>query len=429
MSSHGIIHLTRDADWSQIHEPNPDNPVEAPFYAANDRGRVAALDLLGLILPGLPLARLAQTTDSAVFHKTSAVAALRDLFDPEPLIDDLLWSRGLHGRQLALAREGSYLGEDLILAPVGPAGRPRVQVSQLAALLDRGFTAIFNGIDVRDGTSMRLSEAFERVFGCEVNINGYLSMRPQMSFGAHWDPQETVILQLLGRKCWLLEEPLALSMNRNVHGEATSERPVWEGLLEPGAALYIPRGWGHRVRSTEGLTFHFTVTVPRTNGMGVLARSLDRTVRTPSPLVSLPSVAGDRDASRYLPSISDSEVNSSLASYRLEIASRSTQRITEVRAALADDVENMWVRFTSAGGWVVQGTVDRRVVVGCSGRQFSIDERYASEVARYADGLARPWPIPESPEAETVRELVRLGVLDVMRGPLPWGHPVAVDGA
>lgn len=31
MSSHGIIHLTRDADWSQIHEPNPDNPVEAPF--------------------------------------------------------------------------------------------------------------------------------------------------------------------------------------------------------------------------------------------------------------------------------------------------------------------------------------------------------------------------------------------------------------
>lgn len=416
-----------DPKWSTIHEPRIDDPTESVLAAANIRGRDAAIRLLSSLLPGLPLDHLSQTTDSATFHVSQATGELQSLLDPVVLLDDLFSWRGLHGRQLMLVRENEYIPVDALLAPLGPGGRPRVKTSELFALMQDGFTVVLNGIELRDPISMRLTEAFERVFGCAVNINGYLSLRPSMSFGAHWDDQETVILQLLGPKDWLLEEPLDLSMHKLVHGPATSERTVWEGTLEPGAALYVPRGWGHRVRSVEKLTYHYTVTIPRTNGTGILRRVLERKEPQALPLSSLPIVRGQQSFNRLAPSLTDSEVRSAVASIRIQMLSRSTQRLSEAVAATSSRHNDMWVRFACPGGWLVQECTKSHAVVGTAGRQFSVATSVLPDVAFWCDGLARRWPRDSPTQTVIVSRLIRLGLLDVFSGPPDWGQPVADD--
>ena len=118
--------------------------------------------------------------------------------------------------------------DDLIVVEPGayPGGLSRARSAGIAAALDDGFTVVLNGIELRDPTSVVLAGLFERAFGCSININGYLSARQQTSFGVHWDNQEVVILQLLGRKDWKIEAPTALSMNKDAHGESVSGQPV-----------------------------------------------------------------------------------------------------------------------------------------------------------------------------------------------------------
>ena len=66
------IRLVIEPDWSAIHEPRPDDPIEMCLSAANKRGRDAAIGLLSSLLPGLPLADLSQT--ARVGHTTVQIA-------------------------------------------------------------------------------------------------------------------------------------------------------------------------------------------------------------------------------------------------------------------------------------------------------------------------------------------------------------------
>ena len=109
-------------------------------------------------------------------------------------------------------------------------------------------------------------------YGAQINTNVYLSFGPAEGFGPHWDEHDTIIVPAAGSKKWTVYEPTTLSPLRPWVGADVSGRPVWEGSIEPGMCLVIPRGWGHEVGGSDDLAIHYTIGVNRLTVRNVLDR-------------------------------------------------------------------------------------------------------------------------------------------------------------
>jgi JmjC domain len=424
-TTHPTVARVREPAWRTVHFPDPADPAEAPLARANQLGRVADAAWLTSQL-GLPFASLVQTTDATTLSHTRSVAGLIPSIDPERELVELLTWRGVAPGQAKVVRDGTFADAGGYLEPAGtsPTARSRARVGQVASLLDDGWSLVFDGIELRNPVTGRLAEAFERIYGCTVNVNGYLSLRANTSFGTHWDDQEVVILQLIGAKDWEVRKPLALSMAKEAYGHVSSDEPVWKGRLEVGDALYIPRGWGHHVTGFDRLTYHHTITVPRLNGLHVTAAIMS-TLAGPSGLDAVPGVdlgrgmaialtpedLDDRPADGLDPTAVDVLVRRVQAGRRLSIAPRSYQRLSVLLDVLEGGSTDVVVRCPCPGGWVVDRTDGEQVVAGMGGRQVVIRRDGLDVVAALTDGV--PHPMPESGRAvDIARDLLRVGLLD-----------------
>ncbi len=147
----------------------------------------------------------------------------------------------------------------------------RARVGVVSDLITKERTAILNQIDQLTPSLAGLARDFERVFETRVGINCYMSAAGAEGFGGHWDDHDVVILQLAGTKYWEILAPTALSaLPGLIETGAVSDEVMWSGILEPGSALFIPRGWGHRTRATPELSTHLTIGMSRCTGRDIL---------------------------------------------------------------------------------------------------------------------------------------------------------------
>ncbi len=81
-------------------------------------------------------------------------------------------------------------------------------------------------------------------------------------FGVHWDTHDVMVIQLIGSKRWKVFKPtLPLPVYEQSSKHRQSECPsipVFDGILEAGDLLYLPRGWWHVV-TPFGETLHATI--------------------------------------------------------------------------------------------------------------------------------------------------------------------------
>lgn len=391
----GVVRLVDPAEMEgrTLRLPDPDDDLEAPLAAANERSIDLAAATLGRLFPNLPLARFAQATDATTLVVGNSVPELLTSLDSGSMVEQLFQRYHFEPPgQVRFMRdkEARDLGD--IVAQHGgpyPGGHLKLRTAVLAAALDEGYTMVLDGVDLRDPTSVRLAEMFERLFGCAVNINGYLSTRTHTSFGTHWDDQEVVILQLLGRKDWTVEQPVALSPLKSSHGDATSDEVVWEGRVNPGDAVYIPRGWSHLVSGIDELSYHYTITIPRVHGVTILNRVLERLAEEQdmslagsalpmAPGTATPPVLGAAD-NRDI----EFAIRSALARSRFGMASRSTQSL---RAFVKAPGTVNSFRSPCPGGWVVAGTSGDELLLGMANRLVALPKDAIAEAAKYSDG-------------------------------------------
>lgn len=392
----GLVRLVDPAEMEgrTLRLPDPNDELEAPLAAANERSIDLAAATLGRLFPNLPLARFAQATDATnLVMGTSAPELIRSL-DPESLVERVF--QRFHFEppgQIRFMRdkEPRDLG-DIAVQHSGPypGGHLRLRPAALAAALDDGHTMVLDGVELRDSPSVRMAEMFERLFGCPVNINGYLSSRTHTSFGAHWDDQEVVVLQLLGRKDWRVEQPVALSPLKSSHGDETSGTTVWEGRLHPGDAVYIPRGWGHVVNGIDEITYHYTITIPRVHGVTVLGGALEflGNAQNRSLAGSVLPIAPDGAGTIGLGNVEDRElelaIQSAIARTRFSMAPRWTQPLN---ALLRASDEQAVVRSPCPGGWVVAGTSGHELLLGMANTLAAIPRTAVDHAASYTDGV------------------------------------------
>lgn len=413
----GVIRLVDPVEMEgrTLRLPDPNDPIEAPLAAANERSIDVAAEYLGKLFPDLPLERFAQATDATTLVVGRSAPELLENIDPARLVEEVF--QRLHFEppgQIRFMRDKEARGLSDIAAAHPrpyPGGHVRLRPAALAAALDEGYTMVLDGVELRNGPSMLLAEMFERLFGCAVNINGYLSTRSHTSFGAHWDDQEVVIVQLLGRKDWVVEAPPALSPLKSSHGDATSGNIVWEGRLHPGDVMYIPRGWGHLVRGIDELSYHYTITIPRINGVQILGPVLAGSTQGDRRAISGLALPMRPSAGVAEVGVDVTGIRSALAQVRFAMRNRSTQHVRAIVAGVGCVHRGMVFRAGCPGNWVTSGESGGEVVLCVAGHIVAVQTSLLERVAGTSTGAMSNY---EAVESAVLTGLIDAGIVEVV---------------
>ncbi len=168
---------------------------------------------------------------------------------------------------------------------------------QLASELRRG-TLVYVAIENAVESVKSLGRSIFSDLKSQITTNAYFSAGAEASaFDAHFDPQDTFILQLEGEKEWRLWErervPNPISGHPDWKTLAPPALPADETILmTPGDLLYVPRGMWHWPRSLgDAPSLHLTVTVVMARPMDVLIWLTEEMSNDPRFRASLPFAA------------------------------------------------------------------------------------------------------------------------------------------
>ena len=191
-------------------------------------------------------------------------------------LNDLLEHHWRETFRFRLARQGRDL-DPASYTDNGPF-TARIRPKDLTDHLRRGATLSFDAIDELHEPLTRLSESFETFFRSDTQINLYAAWRAQHGLDLHCDDQEVFILQLEGRKRWLLYGFSVDGVDRAGLSSTVvpSAGASLDQVLAPGDLLYIPRGCYHVAVPMNEPALHLTVGVKTPRGMDLLLWIVNR---------------------------------------------------------------------------------------------------------------------------------------------------------
>jgi len=172
---------------------------------------------------------------------------------------------------IRLTKDGRVIeAERFVFSPPGAGNEPRIDPGRLTALLAEGATMVLQSIDIIAPKVRALSDSFRDVLQARNHVNLYASWRTENGFDLHWDTHEVMVLQLHGRKRWQIfaptqEYPLDIGAPLKPTGA-----PQWDGLLNSGDVLYLPRGWWHIAHPVDEPSLHLTFGIAPMHGLNLL---------------------------------------------------------------------------------------------------------------------------------------------------------------
>lgn len=201
--------------------------------------------------------------------------------------------------RLRLVRSGKLIDADRYM------NGHSVNSSNLVNELSSGATLIFNSCEEVHPPLRDLCVYLEKLFHHRVSVNLYAGWRRDNGFDIHWDKQDTIILQVSGRKRWKIWNPTRLyPFKADVVDTSPltrpGEEPVWDDLLLPGALLSIPRGWWHVAYPIDEPCLHLTVTIQNLNGIDLLHWLADHMKTSEAARMELPIVASVEERGEWL---------------------------------------------------------------------------------------------------------------------------------
>ena len=259
----------------------PSGRLESKMSLADRVGRRAASARIAAAIPGLDLAVLYQRCGSLTpsLHRVSD-SFLADLATEQEL-DRVLMSLDCQPGFVRLVDGNGDVERlaEVIRPSRAEADGPRLRPLGLLDALEHGQTLIANNLGLKTGGVVaRFINDVERVSANAVGLNVYVSEREAVGFGRHWDDHDVIIIQGLGAKKWTIFEPVHLAPSRGYVPSAASGKAVITTVLEPGQALFIPRGWSHEVAGFPGeVSLHYTISVKPPSVTDLLQRLAERT--------------------------------------------------------------------------------------------------------------------------------------------------------
>jgi bifunctional lysine-specific demethylase and histidyl-hydroxylase NO66 len=195
-------------------------------------------------------------------------AGFRDLLDLDG-IDDLLSRRGLRTPFIRMAKAGQVLDSSSFTAPggVGAEIGDQVRDDKVAVLFGEGATVVLQALHRTWPPVIDFCTRLAAELGHPVQANSYVTPPSSRGFSAHYDVHDVFVLQLAGRKHWTIHAPVLADPLRDqgwgqrsaAVAAAAEQPPVIDAVLEPGDALYLPRGWLHAATALGEVSAHLTV--------------------------------------------------------------------------------------------------------------------------------------------------------------------------
>jgi ribosomal protein L16 Arg81 hydroxylase len=147
--------------------------------------------------------------------------------------------------QLRMFQEGVMV--DLRRYIDGPVGSLKLNAGGLIALLAQGATMVLDTLQDVSPAVAHLTNSMEAALSCACTANLYAGWRTQKGFNVHWDSHEVLVLQLAGRKRWQVFAPTRIDPlgDDSETAQPPTAPPIWEGIVNDGDLLYIPRGFWH----------------------------------------------------------------------------------------------------------------------------------------------------------------------------------------
>lgn len=149
------------------------------------------------------------------------------------------------------------------------SGASALDARKFERFLANGATLSINKVDELFPEVQTFAESCEEQFRVPVGVNLYAGWRTDNGFDLHWDRHDTLIVQVAGRKHWTVYEPTMehpLDDRLLAPPQTPKGAPIWEGLLEEGDLLYMPRGWWHVARPLDEPTLHLTAGIRHRTG-------------------------------------------------------------------------------------------------------------------------------------------------------------------
>jgi ribosomal protein L16 Arg81 hydroxylase len=197
-------------------------------------------------------------------------ADFADLLDAAA-VDELVSRRGLRTPFLRMAKDGGLVPPARYTRGGGAGATVTDQAAddQVLRQLDGGATLVLQALHRTWPPLVAFGSDLAAELGHPVQINAYVTPPQNQGFAPHYDVHDVFVLQVAGRKRWRVHEPVlvdplgdqAWEQRRDEVTARAAEAPVLDELLEPGDALYLPRGYIHSAVAQGELSIHLTVGV------------------------------------------------------------------------------------------------------------------------------------------------------------------------
>jgi ribosomal protein L16 Arg81 hydroxylase len=241
-------------------------------------------------------------------------ADFADLLDAAA-VDELVSRRGLRTPFLRMAKDGELVPPARYTrgGGAGAAVTDQAADDQVLRQLDGGATLVLQALHRTWPPLVAFGSDLAAELGHPVQINAYITPPQNQGFAPHYDVHDVFVLQVAGRKRWRVHEPVlvdplgdqAWEQRRDAVSARAAEPPVLDELLEPGDALYLPRGYLHSAVAQGELSIHLTVGVHPVTRYQLVRQVLAAAAEDPELRTSLPMGADLGDPAILEPLLRD----------------------------------------------------------------------------------------------------------------------------
>ncbi len=214
-------------------------------------------------------------------------------------INHILATQRLEPPRLILVKGGKNVATERFVHISG--NNRRIDAGAVTAQLAQGATMVLSFVDEMVPRIGVLADRLGGELGARCNINLYAGWRADNGFDLHWDRHDVFILQVAGRKHWRVHRPTRDFATRGEEAPPLpkDDVPVFDGILEEGAILYIPRGWWHVATPVEEPSLHLTVALAPPSGQEYLRWLVGKALADPCFRADWPVAAGEAATTAY----------------------------------------------------------------------------------------------------------------------------------
>jgi hypothetical protein len=249
-------------------------------------------------------------------------------------VDGLVSERGLRTPFLRMAKDGAVQPATSFTRGGGAGAAIADQAADdkvLAAIAD-GSTLVLQGLHRTWPPLVDFGSKLAEELGHPVQINAYITPPQNQGFAPHHDVHDVFVLQVSGRKHWIVHRPVVddpldnqpFSRFKAEIAERVGEEAIIDTCLEPGDALYLPRGTIHAAQALGETSIHLTVGVHPLTRYQLVRFLFDAMQDEPALRASLPMGADLTDPDVLAPHLA-----ATIAALQASLGRVSAARIAE----------------------------------------------------------------------------------------------------